>query len=231
MNKKLLSIFLIAVLICSLSATAFAADGSVTFTSDGKMKEENFNIDQVFDGLQPGDSATYNVKIRNSSNKTTRWYMTNEVLRSLEDGYKISGGAYTYILTYTGPSGTVTTIYDSSRVGGDDPSGSRKGLHEATGELENYFFLDTRNSGESGTVTLYVALEGETQDNTYQNTRARIQMNFAVETTGGNTPPVVKTGDENNLVPYYIGMIVAGLLFLYLALDAYTDRKYKKGRN
>ena len=48
------------------------------------------------------------------------------------------------------------------------------------------------------------------------------------EKEGGGT--AVKTGDENNLTPYYIGMVVAGLLFLYLALDALTDRMYKKGR-
>ena len=61
-------------------------------------------------------------------------------------------------------------------------------------------------------------------------------MNFAVElsnpssTTSSSTSRAVKTGDENNLLPYYIGMVVAGLLLLYLALDAYTDRKYQKGR-
>ena len=55
-------------------------------------------------------------------------------------------------------------------------------------------------------------------------------MNFAVEVTDSGTRRSVKTGDENNMLPYYIGMGVAGLLFLYLALDAYTDRKYKKGR-
>ena len=62
-------------------------------------------------------------------------------------------------------------------------------------------------------------------------------MNFAVELanpspTGSRTYTAVRTGDENNLIPYYIGMVAAGLLFLYLALDDYTDRKYryKKGR-
>ncbi len=110
------------------------------------------------------------------------------------------------------------------------------GLHEATSNLEEYFFLDTLNSGENGMVTLDVALEGETQDNSYQNTAAKIRMNFAVElsnpgsTTSSSTSRAVKTGDENNLLPYYIGMVVAGLLLLYLALDAYTDRKYQKGR-
>ena len=247
MKRNLLSLTLIAVLICSLSVSAFAASGDVTFTADGKMDEKNFNVDQVFEGLEPGDDATYTVNIHNRNSRTTRWYMSNTVLKSLEDGYKIGGGAYTYILTYTGPKGTPTKIYDSrdrfnDYVGGEHGTNSSApvGLHEATSNLQDYFFLDTLNTNESGTVTLYVALEGETQDNTYQNTAARIQMNFAVElsnpgtstNTTRSTTTAVRTGDENNLIPYYIGMVVAGLLLLYLALDDYTDRKYqrRKGR-
>ena len=231
MKKKIISFLLIAVLICTLPVPAFAASGDVTYTTDGKMAEENFNVDQVFSGLEPGDDAVYYVNLHNRNSKTTRWYMSNTVLQSLEDSGAASGGASTYRLTFPGPGGTSTTLYDSSRVGGDNPAGSRVGLHEATNNLENYFFLDTLNSGENGLVTLYVALEGETQDNSYQNTAARIRMNFAVEATdpGGNRTSV-KTGDETNLMPYYIGMVAAGLVFLYLALDAYTDRKYKKGR-
>ena len=69
MKKKLLSILLIAVLICSLSTQAFAAvsSGDVTFTKDGKMAEQNFNVDQVFAGLEPGDDATYTVNIHNQN--------------------------------------------------------------------------------------------------------------------------------------------------------------------
>ena len=59
-------------------------------------------------------------------------------------------------------------------------------------------------------------------------------MQFAVElannTTSTTTRTAVRTGDDTNLIPYYIGMVVAGLIFLYLALDAYTDRLYKKGK-
>ena len=241
MKRNLLSLTLIAVLICSLSVSAFAAAGDVTFTADGKLSD-NFDIGEVFRGLEPGDSATYTVNIHNRNSKTTRWYMPNTALQSLEDGYNSSGGAYSYVLTYTGPKNKSTTLYDSRERANNYIGGNQMGtnvpvgLHEATSNLEEYFFLDTLNSGENGMVTLYVELEGETQDNSYQNTAAKIRMNFAVElsnpssTTSSSTSRAVKTGDENNLLPYYIGMVVAGLLLLYLALDAYTDRKYQKGR-
>ena len=242
MRKKLFSLLLALLLLCSISvfASAEALAGDVTFTAAAKMVEENFNVDQVFNALEPGDSATYTVYVHNQHPQTTRWYMSNEVLRSLEESAeagKILGGAYSYKLTWAGPSGS-QVIYDSTSdsaehvnfVGGDYGFEDRVGLHEATDNLEEFFFLDTLNSGESGVVTLMVSLEGETQGNIYQNTAARIQMNFAVELKDAGGKTAVKTGDENNLTPYYIGIVVAGLLFLYLALDALTDRMYKKGR-
>ena len=247
MNKKLLSFLLVAVLVCSLMGTAFAvSEGSVTFTTDGKLAEANFEVNQVYEGLEPGDTRSYTVTIHNRNNSTTRWYMSNAILNSLEETDRmvkingISGGAYTYRLVYVGPKGSQTVIYDSAQRANDYVGGSNSnssvpiGLHEATSNLENYFFLDTLNSGENGSITLTVSLEGETQDNNYQNTNANIKMNFAVELSNNNpnnSRTAVKTGDENrNLLPYYVAMVITGLLFLYFALDAYTDRKYQKGR-
>lgn len=245
MRKKTISFLLALVLLCSISVFASAAsssyEGLVEYTASGNFKDD-FDFERVYDNLEPGDTATYTVVIRNLNSRATRWYMSNEVLKSLEESAakgNIKGGAYDYILSYKGPAKTENSrsIFDSTTnhegsIGGDygfkraGDEEERIGLHEATGDLEDYFFLDTLNPGERGTVTLQVILEGETQDNTYQETAARIQMNFAVEVANKRT--AVKTGDENNLLPYYIGMTAAGLLFLYLALDAVTDRLYKK---
>ena len=184
--------------------------------------------------------------------------MKNFVDRTLEEaGFNLTnGGAYSYRLTYQRydknhyallgshydvsndsqhKSGAEQVLYDSDDVGGENSINARtQGLREATTNLEDYFLLDTLNSHESGLVTLTVRFEGETQGNVYQNTVADIKMQFAVElannTTTTTTRTAVKTGDETNLIPYYIGMVVAGLIFLYLALDAYTDKLYKKGK-
>ena len=236
MKYKTFSFLLLFTVLLSVIPTAFAvSDGYVTFTSAGRLSEENFNVDQMFDDILPGDTRSYTVHLTNENSKTTRWYMSNEVMKTLENNVA-SGGAYTYRLEYYNPSGTKTTLFDSSRVGGEQPSGDgRVGLREATTNLENYFFLDTLNTNDRGRVVLTIGLEGETQGNSYQDTQARIRMNFAVEPSNpspsnSTTARAVKTGDENNLVPYYIAMGITGLLFLYLALDAYTDRKFQKGR-
>ena len=252
MKKRLFSFLLAGIILIGLvpSALAEVKDGYVTFNQNAKMVEENFDVYQVFDGLEPGDSGTYNVHITNKYPSTTRWYMSNSVLKSLEEN-GISGGSYKYTLTYTNPSGKINILYpktaeeqmnDPSSIDdveknakpiGNNAGDDRIGLKEATEDLEKFFLLDTLNPNETGLVTLMVRFEGETDDNSYQNTMAQIKMNFAAEIvpTGSNrTVRAVKTGDENNLVPYYVGMIVAGLLFLYLALDAFTDRLYKRGR-
>ena len=252
MKKRLFSFLLIGVILVGFipSALADVKDGYVTFNANAKMVEENFDVDQIFDGLEPGDVRSYNVHLTNSYPATTRWYMSNEVLKTLEEN-GINGGSYKYILTYTNPSGKPTILYPKTEeeqhdlkideieknekpVGNNAGDDGRVGLKEATEDLEKFFLLDTLNKNEKGYVTLTVRLEGETQDNTYQNTVGRIKMNFAAEivpaSSENRTVRAVKTGDENNLVPYYIGMIIAGLLFLYLALDAFTDRLYKRGR-
>ena len=139
----------------------------------------------------------------------------------------------------------MTDIFDSNRIGGVIGANevSSAGLLEINDALkedytakngEKYFYLDNLGRGQGGQIFLTIELDGETQGNNYQDRLADLKMNFAVQviepggttTTNRNAP---KTGDENNLLPYYIVMIISGLMFLYFALDSYTDRLYKKG--
>ena len=97
------------------------------------------------------------------------------------------------------------------------------GLHEATGALQNYFYLDSLKTGQSGTITLYVALDGETQGNSYQDTLADLQMNFAVEKVGNRK--VVKTGDETRLLPLYVAMLGSGVPLLVMSVQDLRRRR------
>ena len=88
-------------------------------------------------------------------------------------------------------------------------------------------------NGESGTVKLKVALDGETLVNDYQNTLARLQMDFATELVsgtgtgtpnspggpgggdgGGSSRTAVKTGDDTKIIRYLVMMFVSGLVLL-----------------
>ena len=269
MRKRLLTFVLLAgMLVCAPAAAraeTLSSERNVTFTSDNKLSEDRSAADMnsvVYD-LQPGDDITITLNLKNDNASAANWYMTNEVLQSLEEtaGSGASGGAYEYELAYTDPAGAREVLFTSDTVGGEN-SGSRVGLKAATSGLEDFLYLDTLSPGQRGVITLRVALDGETQGNDYQNTLASLQMNFAVDTTTVNNQTVtrvvdengtpilvddsgnpvevdedggssartriVRTGDENDLLPYIAAAGVSGLLLLFLAILGIKERKRAK---
>ncbi len=269
MRKRLLTLVLLAgTLICAPAAAraeTLASERNISFTSDNKLSEDRSAADMnnaVYD-LQPGDDITITLNLKNDNASAANWYMTNEVLQSLEEtaGSGASGGAYEYELAYTDPAGAREILFTSDTVGGENNS-SRVGLKAATSGLEDFLYLDTLSPGQRGVITLRVALDGETQGNDYQNTLASLQMNFAVDTTTVNNQTVtrvvdengtpilvddsgnpvevdedggssartriVRTGDENDLLPYIAAAGVSGLLLLFLAILGIKERKKAK---
>lgn len=260
MKRNILSIICLLCIIASIAVPAYADSfksnvGTVWFAADGKTMQNDFAAKSVTEELykrlstlQPGDDVTFTINLENRYSKpksSTNWYMTSEIIRSLERvGATASGGGYEYDLKYIGKNSQV--LYSSTTVGGDPTekqTADEQGLIEVNKALKedyekdgvSYFFLDNFEPAQTGEIVLKIALDGETQGNSYQDRLADLRMNFAVqlvEPTGTTTPPrtAPKTGDSHNLIPYYIAMIISGLLFLYFALDAYTDKLYKKGR-
>lgn len=258
-------------MVLPVHAETFYGDESwnVTFSPANEMVSSfsTADINDVVGGMQPGDNVIITLKLKNENPTATDWYMQNEVLYSLEDrsaNKETGGGAYTYRLFYTDKDGTVETLFDSDTVGGDNGetvdemlSNLGEGLHGATNALKDYFYLDTVQNGEGGMITLEVALDGETQGNSYQDTLADLQMNFAVELRDdlpdrpnpGNpdNPPqpvddtqptpapgsgrgtgVVRTSDESRLPVFAIAGGVSGLLLLIYCI--YCFREHKKGK-
>ncbi|MGI6095146.1 MAG: hypothetical protein ACOYBL_06905 [Lachnospiraceae bacterium] len=246
MKKKVLALALMMLLLVTTSLTVYAEDRQgasgwqVTF--DGKKMDSNFtnaNMDDEIYNMQPGDSVELTIALKNTYNGQADWYMKNQVLEALEDAGDISGGAYDYLLTYIDSEGTVSTLYSSEKFGGEGRYNG-VGLHGATTTLDDYFYLDRLGDGETGTVKLKVALDGQTQGNAYQNTLASLQMNFATELvqagSAGSTPGTqdssqqstrpVKTGDQSNVILYICLTLGAGLVLLLLAvMRLRNDRK------
>lgn len=211
---------------------------TVSFTAESAM-ESNFrtaDMDDAVSGLQPGDTITFELDLKNENSTATDWYMTNKVLYSLEDrsaNRGTAGGAYTYVLSYRDHNGEETLLFSSDTVGGENISAGGEGLHEATGALEDYFYLDTLTTGQVGSISLVVSLDGETQGNDYQDTLADLQMNFAVELNVTPTEEeqsrrtnIVKTSDESDLGGLFAAMTVSGVLLLGMAV--YSLRQGRK---
>ena len=223
----------------SITARADKLEGSsdwiVVFTGDSKM-ESNFTVsdlNHVMNGMQPGDSAVITLKMRNDNGADTDWYMMNEVVSSLERSTEASaaaGAAYTYKLVYTGPDGRQKELYNSDKVGGDQTIGGQeaeeKGLEQATNALKDYLYLGTLKNRQSGMIVLEIALDGNSVNNAYQDTRANLQMQFAVElaNTGGGRPRTVRTGDETDLAPLIFASFVSGLVLMVIAGSRWKRR-------
>jgi hypothetical protein len=235
--KKLVTLLLVASLLMIPVATAFANDynvpgGSVTW--DGSdLKDEIKNINDQLSEMQPGDSLVYTVDVKNSGSKDTDFWMSNKILGTFEDNAEATGGAYTYKLEYKGPDGS-EVFYNSTAVGGD----AEKGLYGVEDSIDRaaYFFLGTLKKGESGTVTVTVKLDGETQGNNYQEKQGALELIFGVEEATPTTKTEhktitntvtkssdVKTGDDFNMMPVYIAALAAGVILIVVA----TGRRRK----
>ena len=259
MKKKILCLAMIALMVIGTPLTANAEhfEGSKNWnvTFDGNNLKDNFTGSDVTESIlniQPGDSITVQINLKNTASKKTDWYLNNEVLNTLEnsDAGKASnaeGGAYTYLLKYHDPSGTETVLYDSKVLGGDKQEGDKaEGLEQATlGRKDEFVYLDRLNKGESGYVSLYIELDGETQGNAYQETLAKLRMKFAVEKVNDETitkeikkegkdevivvtkyvPGMVKTGDNSKLVLFSSLALVSGLGILVYAFVLMKKRR------
>ena len=210
---------------------------NVTYNAGGRMVDDYSSSEYISktSSMQPGDTITFTVNTIHENDTTADWYLTNEVVKSLEEG-DAQGSAYGYELTFEGPNNS-RTLYQSERVGGTD---SAAGLADATNALdsEEYLFLDTFAKGQTGVVTLKVSLDGETEGNAYFNTLARVKMAFAVEeNVDGDTPTpgttttttrrtasartrrvLAKTGDPTSNLPLYLAAIGGGVLCIALAV-------------
>lgn len=259
MRKGIKGICLTAVLLLALVFPAAvqaeerqgASGWKVTF--NGRSMESNFttaNIGDEINAMEPGDSVEFTITLGNDFDGQADWYMKNEVLEALEDAGDAEGGAYDYLLTYTDTKGDVSTLYSSEKFGGDGRING-VGLHGATTTLENYFYLDRMGKNDTGVVKLKVALDGETLVNDYQNTAAKLQMDFATQLVRTTSRPgqdnednkekeedekgdssgqrlrVVKTGDEVRVLVPLVILFTTGLILLVIAL-AMLSKKQKK---
>ena len=120
MRKKIMCLMMAAVLGLGAAAPAYAEvhKGSKSWlvNFDGSKMDSNFSSSEMAEdiySIQPGDSIELEVAVRNSSGEATDWYMTNEVLATLEESQNVAGGgAYAYRLIYQGPDGTEDVLYD-----------------------------------------------------------------------------------------------------------------------
>ena len=215
-------------------------NGSMETNYDGKK------IAQRVEDLQPGDDMTFRVVYENRSNDTTDWYMENQIAKTLEDTRErtaIAGideegaeyGGYSYELIHVDKNDKEDVLFNSkglNKVFGsekDEKVTGKEGLKQATNALEDWFYIQTLDPGESGEVILKVALEGETEVNDYMDTDGELNVRFAVEVPKPGKRKIVKTGDYTNITRWVAIMMAAAVLLIILAI--FSKKKDREDRN
>lgn len=223
--KKLLKSLVFISLLSLLWTSAVLAD-SYDVTFDGK--KVNIATDsQTFSNIQPGVTQEIELSFANLSSNKTNWYITNEVLQSLEDDSSAANGAYTYTLKYIDPTGSETTLYTNETVGGDALSNMKEGLHQITQQTDDntqkYFYVGSLEANQAGTIAMTIGFDGESQPNSYQDTIAKLQLTFAVEEELPNQVVryyIPNTSSGRGLISNTNSIYVYGFVFSALGLLA-----------
>ena len=128
MSRRMIRVLLSLVMILAVTVSVWADDSAhytgkenwVTYTKAGEL-ESNFatgSYEENIEGLLPGDDITFTVTLKNENEASTDWYMSNDVIKSLEDAADAAnGGAYEYELTYVDPEGNEDVKFSSDTVG------------------------------------------------------------------------------------------------------------------
>lgn len=189
MKKKHLNIVLALAVsflgLAGLSIDAKAETENVNWevTYTGSSFESTYEADKAkLSNAMPGDTINFVVDYVNGTTGSADFYMSADVLKTLEDNKVATGGAYSYKITST--TTTNPTIFDSKTVGGDASSAdSVVGLAQVDEGEGAYFSLGTIASGSSGTVTISIDLDGNSQNNSYMSALAQLNIRFGAEPT------------------------------------------------
>jgi hypothetical protein len=233
--SKITTLLLALMTVLMMSQAAFAVSGG-TFTyngSDIKNSKADSSIDEQIANLQPGDSVTFTFTYENKGDAETSWYLENKVVKTLEEDGAENGGYSYKLINYGVKEGTVT-IFDSDAVAGEDsenPDSDDEGLKAATNATEDWLYIDTLQPGESGRTELTVALDGESQANSYESTSGQLRIAYGVEETPEAPPKdkikyrYVNTGDTTNII-LPAAVFLGSLILFVLAVKSFRkDRK------
>lgn len=191
----------------SIALAATQSTGWNVIYDGGKFVSDYDISKSTITSAMPGDTISYEVNYKNASGTTSDFYISTDVINSLEEKSigggqsSASGGAYSYKLSYKiGDSETV--IHDSETVGGDYDT--IIGLNQAVGNLEYgkvpYFNVGRLSNGQSGTIIITVKLDGNSQDNGYMEKLATLDVKFGAENVPTPQNNVVRNTSVNHVV-------------------------------
>lgn len=226
--KKFIQYSILACMIFLSSAiTGLAQESSIAITFDGDAQkfidwEQESN---TFVDMMPDEQRVQKIHLSNDAHQEMRFYMSSKIQEAL--GEQTANGKLVYEVTMQKDDETFFT----GKIGGVNDQGK-----EYIGEN---FLLATLKQGESCDISLIMRLDGNSMDDTYQNSEGSLDFRFSVEYDDENpitnliqsTPvinqiPGVNTGDFTNVYLLFVAMCASVGMLLVIVV-----RKKKSHKN
>lgn len=226
--KKFIQYSILACMIFLSSAiTGSAQESSIAITFDGDAQkfidwEQESN---TFVDMMPDEQRVQKIHLSNDAHQEMRFYMSSKIQEAL--GEQTANGKLVYEVTMQKDDETFFT----GKIGGVNDQGK-----EYIGEN---FLLATLKQGESCDISLIMRLDGNSMDDTYQNSEGSLDFRFSVEYDDENpitnliqsTPvinqiPGVNTGDFTNVYLLFVAMCASVGMLLVIVV-----RKKKSHKN
>lgn len=206
------------------------ANTGLVFSGDSE-KFITYEQNSAYENMMPGEKRVQQITLKNEDYREMKFYVRGEYTNPLGEGVSNEQIAYDIEFSNNGE------VFYSGKLGGMTKANMNS--------LEQNYLLKTLKKGETTTVDLIIRIDGDSMDNTYQNTEGYLNLIFSVEHED-NTPvekvvtvikkvpvinkiPGVQTGDTT-VIGTILGMFVASLA-LIIVIIVMKIRNRKGERN
>ena len=170
MKKKITAVCLAVAFLFVFSIAAYAkTDSNVVFSGDAEEFIFLDGSDSLFDnfrGIMPGETRSQDIILKNDDYREMKFYMSADMVEALGEGTAF-GAVYQITLSKDG-----VPFFDG-KLGGENDKDK--------GFLGDDFLLATLPKGESARITMDLYIDGDSMDNSYQDTAGLFEFVFSVE--------------------------------------------------
>lgn len=219
MKKKIIAGLVTALLIVCSVGTAFAQDNpTVTFKGESEKFVESVTGDTSFTNMEPGETRTMNLTLKNEDASEMSFFMSAEILKNIAETTADKQSVYDFSIAKNG------TVFFSTVIGGGEAYNKSVGKEYLTSD--NNILLDNLSQGQSDVITVTLSLDGDSTNGSsttsgdtlntsgYMDKTGQIQFVFSAATpvTPGGSVVQTITNYVNQNVNTGIGASVTGIV-------------------
>lgn len=229
MKKKMFGMAMLA--LSMMFVPVHGADGEMDLTFEGDSEKFiTYEQSKAYENMAPGEERIQRVVLTNDDHREMKFYIRSEYTNPLGEGVANEQIAYDITFSNNGE------VFYQGKIGGMTKVNMDS--------LEANYLLATLAKGEQTAVDMAISVDGDSMDNSYQNTVGYLNIIFSVEYDDPtpmeqvvdvmkdipivNKLPGVNTGDTT-AVGAILG-VFAGSVVILIVLGVLAVKKRKEGK-